>query len=586
MKKILSLILVLALSFGAVVALSSCGEPKDAGAEIPIYIGEAIYDFDPSDYYVDSNAEEFMSLLYEPLFTLNSKGKLKKAAAKKYKVDKEERTITITLRETYWSDGVRVKADDYLYAWKNVILDPNNANPAAALFYDVENAVEVKNGTLSNSELGITASLYEITIKYREGANYKQLLKNLASVASSPIRQDVATKANTYWSKSPNTIMTNGPFMISEISYEAGTICLARNNGYHQSPNKVDYDNNVRPHLINAYFNYTSVNENGETVDHKISYSDISNKTVFYMGDANLEDRSANKNSAKVYDALSTYTYVFDTTNPLFAKKEVRQALSLAINRQEIVRAVTFGGMATGFISPRASKGIAQKLISYTDNVDLANECLSKVDLSGIDKSFTLTVNDDEESVKIAEMVKASWDALGFNVTIAPVSTTTTTVKDFSSNEYVDIVDSTIQYYVKEASYGNVMFDVIAVDWNMYSTDPFVALASFTSNMSGNGADFSNSGYSARANISGWTSAAYDELIENAFMSTSSSARNNYLKEAEKLLVDEAPIIPIIFNQTVSFSHKHLKKLSVNGLGNVVFTDAKLKNYKDYLTEE
>ena len=67
-------------------------------------------------------------------------------------------------------------------------------------------------------------------------------------------------------------------------------------------------------------------------------------------------------------------------------------------------------------------------------------------------------------------------------------------------------------------------------------------------------------------------------LVEKAFTANT--------KEAEKLLVDEAPIIPIIFNQTVSFSHKHLKKLSVNGLGNVVFTDAKLKNYKDYLTEE
>lgn len=586
MKKILSLILVLALSLGSVVALSSCGEPKDDGAEIPIYIGEAIYDFDPSDYYADSNAEEFMSLLFEPLFTLNARGKLKKAAAKKYKVDKDERTITITLRESYWSDGVRVKADDYLYAWRNVILEPNNANPAAALFYDVENAIEVKNGSLSNSELGISASLYEITIKYREGADYKQLLKNLASVATAPIRQDVATNASGYWSKNPNSIMTNGPFVLADISYEDGVINLARNTGYHQSPNKVDYDNNVRPGRINAYFNYNTVDENGQSIVKKIAYSDIANKAVFYMGDATLADRAANKGSAKVYDALSTYTYVFNTANPLFAIKEIRQALSIAIDRQAIVNAVTFGTAATGFVSPRAAKKIEQKLVSAGANIDAANALLEKVDFNGISKSFALTINNDEESLKIAELVVANWAQLGFNVTVNAVDTVENTVKDFSTNEEITLVDSAIQYYVKEASYGNVMYDVIAVDWNMYSTDPFVALASFTSHMNGNGADFSNSSYVVRTNISGWTNAKYDELLDNAYNASSAKVRASYLKNAEALLVDEAPIIPILFNQTVTFTHKHLKKVDVNGLGNVVLTDAKLKNYKDYLPEE
>ena len=114
MKKIVSLLLTLSILVLCVSALSSCGAPKDDGAEISVYLGERIYDFDPTDYYVDSNAESVMSLLFEPLFKLTAKGKLECAMAKDYDVDEDERTIVITLRESYWSDGALVKAEDYV----------------------------------------------------------------------------------------------------------------------------------------------------------------------------------------------------------------------------------------------------------------------------------------------------------------------------------------------------------------------------------------------------------------------------------------------------------------------------------------
>ena len=101
MKRIISLALTLAMMLGVCAMLASCGEPKDDGAEISVYLGE-VFDFDPTDYFVDSNQEQVMSLLFEPLFTVDEKGKLQcDGVAEKYKVDKEERTIVITLRETY-----------------------------------------------------------------------------------------------------------------------------------------------------------------------------------------------------------------------------------------------------------------------------------------------------------------------------------------------------------------------------------------------------------------------------------------------------------------------------------------------------
>ena len=56
MKRTLSLLLALVMLFGALASLTSCGVPKNSGAEINVYLGAQIFDFDPSDYYVSANA--------------------------------------------------------------------------------------------------------------------------------------------------------------------------------------------------------------------------------------------------------------------------------------------------------------------------------------------------------------------------------------------------------------------------------------------------------------------------------------------------------------------------------------------------
>ena len=356
-------------------------------------------------------------------------------------------------------------------------------------------------------------------------------------------------------------------------------LTVTRNLGYHQNPNKVDYDNEVNPHLLTSSFEV-----GGQAVD--VSYADIEDKVVFIMTDATLADRSANAGKAKVYDDLSTYTYVFDTTNPLFAKKEVRQALSLVIDRNSIISAITFGKAADGFVAPLAAEDIEQSLISASANKAAAEQLIAGVDFTGISKAFTLTVNDDEQSLAIAAIVETAWESLGFTVTVDAVSTVENTVVDFANSTEIKFLDSEIQYLVKEASKGNVQYDVIAVDWQMYSTDPFVALASLTSDMNGCGAIFNDAVTTLRPNIAGWSNAEYDALIKAAYGTANDEARNGYLKAAEQILVDEMPIIPLVFNETFTFTAKGISKVTVDGFGNLSFTDVKLKKYEKYLPTE
>ena len=601
MKKLFSLILVLAVMLGSVAALASCGAPEDDGAEISVYLGRGVYDLDPSDYYVSDNAAQLLSLIYEPLFRLDEDGDLKCAAADDYEVDEDKRLITVTLRETYWSDGMRVKAEDYVYAWRNIILNSENANPAAALLYDIENAVEVKNGA-SIDELGLVPRVYDLEITYREGADYEQLLKNLACVATAPVRQDVVNLAPDHWSKSSETIVTNGPFMVRSLNYATaedstnGVLTLERNKGFHQSPSAEDFDKEVTPYLLMSTF----------TVGDKavsITYDALVNNTVFYLGDASLEERKANKDDAIVGDLASTYTYVFNQNNKLFQNKNVRRALSLALDRAKMVEAITFGKPATALLPEFSAEtlGGVQELLSSGAKANEANELLASVDFTGLDKTIDLVVDADPESVAMAALAKQSWEALnaGFTVNVIAVDFTKSDIVDKVEGTTISVYDSTVQYYVKgdaeyhnhfkdDAEYNNYNFDIIGFDLQTYSTDGFVALSQFSSGLNGNGVDLvgETNKIVRRATLGGWKNDAYDKLIKEAYETTDSDVKEEKLCQAEKLLVEEAPVIPVVFNQSFAFVSGELKDIEVDGFGHFILTEAELKNYQDYISKE
>lgn len=583
MKRIISLLMTLVMVFGMLTALTSCGAPKNDGAEINIYLGAQVFDFDPSDYYVSANAEQVLSLIYEPLFRLNKNGKLKKAAAKDYEVDKEERKIVIDLRESYWSDNIKVKSSDFVYAWCERIINSAMPNPAASLFLGIEGVAEAISGKGSISDVGIKATaMDQITITYCEGADYKRILKNLASVATSPVRQDIVETSPTYWSK--YSVISNGAFKVKNYDKVNGTFELVRNLGYHQDPATKDYDNKVRPGMLYGEFTFPDS-------EITVTYEDLKNKVTFVMADASLADRAEYKKKADTADHTSTYTYVFNTSHPLFADVNVRLALSAIIDREAIIEAITFGKAADGFI-PDVSGGSDADLISTKGNKEKAESYLAKADQSIVNanRAFTLTVDSDEQSVKIAEIVKDAWESLGFRVTVKKAESIDSVVADGT------IHDSEIQYLIKDASYGKINYDVIAVDWQTFTNDALPGLASLTSGLNGMGREQFSGEFGCEAvtpdssverkNVAAWSSEEYDTLVSAALACTNAKERKAKLAEAEEYLVSQMPVCPLVFNQSFVFVGSKLSKLKFDGLGNFSMTNAKLSGYKKYYKPE
>ena len=349
----------------------------------------------------------------------------------------------------------------------------------------------------------------------------------------------------------------------------------------HQKTTAEKYTQHVTP---NTLINFDTTE--GEVT---LTYADVLDKAVFYLADAPLDDRAENASKATRTDDLSTYTYVFNTTNPLFSNPNVRRALSLAIDREAVVNAVTFGKVATGFLPNSVAASIYGSTVTtrLSSDMDKAQDLIEQAELEEEDMSFTLTVNDDEESLAIASIVVEAWEELGFTVTVNPVSIIKNTVVDTNSGENKEILDSAIQALVKEASYGNREFDVIAVDWQMYSKDAFVALSSLTTNLNGNGTDYTvNSNGLLRTNIAGWANTNYDEYVLSAFMTNDAAARKAALKEAEKILLESCPVIPIMYNENFTFVSSELTNLKTDGFGNFVLNKLNQKNYHQYLPSE
>lgn len=597
MKRIIALMLCVAMLMSFAAMLASCGsseedeEDEDKGAIINMYYVSEIYDFDPALAYTDDEAIEVLSLIFSPLFTIDSNGKLVKELVDDYEFIEDdvrnEYMLQITLKESRWSDGRLIQADDVVYAWKR-ILACDSKSQAAPLLYDVKNAVAAKNGEVSIDDIGVFADGDLLTIYFEEGVNYESFLYNLASYALVPLRENVVTYRPEYWAKQATTISCSGPFALKGLDYnfnESGNkeFRLERNPYYNRDMEKNQaVDKFVKPYKMATDWD----------LDTAAALTKFIEGTLFYMGELSLADRAKYKDDVIVNDMLSTYSYVFNTKNELFQNPEVRVAFSEALDRQKIAEIMVFGTPANGFISHGVWDALSKKttfrevggdVISTGANIESAKQKLQAAGVTG--GSFTITFKDNEENWRVAEYVKSVWEQLGnFDIKFEWLTCT---------NEWYESEELWLPTNDIQKAYESGDFDVIAIDYQMYSVNAFAALCGFSSKMSGNGIviNLNEEGYydcdendsSPVPHISGFSDPEYDAIIERAYAEKDVKKRAEILHEAEKYLMSKMPVMPLVFNQNFALVSDELKTVKFDWFGRVIFTKTKLKNYEDYL---
>ena len=215
---------------------------------------------------------------------------------------------------------------------------------------------------------------------------------------------------------------------------------------------------------------------------------------------------------------LATYFYRFNTTKKPFTNVKVRKALSMAIDRKALIDNVAQGGQLPAYaLTPTGVPDAKGEFRTnggdyFKENAEEAKALLAEgLKEEGMDKlSFTITYNTSEQHKKIAEAIQQMWNKLGVEVKL-----------------------ENVEMKVKVEREHALDFEVTRAGWIGDYIDPNTFLDLFTS-------------WSTQ-NDTGWKNDKYDELIKNAANEFDVEKRMGYLHEAEKMIIEDFPIMPIYY---------------------------------------
>lgn len=621
MKRIFALLLCVAMLAGSLVGCSG-RDYGESGQSITVYLTNNVYDLDPANAYKNDALASIVGLMFDTLFVLNENGKAEPSLVKKYWTEENSATgeykMFLRLNETKWSDGQKViSADDVLFAWQR-LLEPDADFEAACLLYDIKNARAVKEGALADGstitidDVGISApesDLVEIVFEHEMTKDdYNRFILNLTSVALTPLRDDVVDKKSNPetgryedWAKKGSSLVCSGPFKLTSIKWHAESVSegdyvgdgtaqiisdftLERNIYYYRDAEEDKIYKSVAPQRICVDCSLTD-----EQLDQ--AYAD---GLVLYVGDIPLslrsDESSAIASAVEVATkSMSTMSIYLNQSVEPFNKKEVRQALSMAIDREALAKAVVYAEAATGLIPTGVFETTSAKSTfrdkcteiynTLKKDTDAAAQLLADINPSSY--SFTLSCAAyDEVQCLVADSIAEAWNELGFNVTVQRVSTIQNDDMSLLTNEVpTDICDDLHAESLRSGEFEAILFDACA-----YSVDAYGMLAPFAKGFTGRAVDLSQEDdLEIPTHVTGFASEAYDQLIESIQNERDVTKRADLYRQAEQMLMDEMPVIPVLFNLEASATSKQLTSLDATYYVKAIFTDAYIKDYDKYL---
>ncbi len=402
-----------------------------------------------------------------------------------------------------WSNGEPVTAGDFLYAWER-ILTPAMGAEYASMLYPMKNAKEFNKGTVKYfAEVGAKALddyTIEITLAY-PAPYFLQMQIHYAwfPVHKATIEQfGSMTERNTKWTR-PGNYVGNGAFMLSEWAPK-DHITVVKN-----------------PH----YWNAANVKLDG--VKFRPIDNDQTEEQMFRTG---LLDMTENIPTEKfdVYQKehpellhndlfLGTYYYRLNVTKPPFNDARVRLAFALAIDRDDLVRNVVRKGRAAAYSYVPPNVAGYNSAHPQAFNPEKARQLLAEAGYpDGANfPQVDILYNTSEAHKPIAEAIQAMWKKhLNVNVTL-------------SNQEWKVYLDS-----MQKLDY-----NIARSGWIGDYVDAMNFLECFTT---GNG-----------NNRTGFTSPEYDALIQKAVYTLDPQARIAVMQEAEQMLLEQPPLIPLYF---------------------------------------
>ena len=154
----------------------------------------------------------------EGLIRYDKRGRLSPGVASSWQ--QEEGSIVFKIRDdAKWSDGSKLTASDFVYAWQ-LMNDPKTAAPYASIMYPIKNAERIQKGELSPSSLGVTAiDAQTLKVELENPCGY--CVAMMVHVAFYPIKASFYLKHGERYGADVENLLYNGPFYLSEWTHGA-----------------------------------------------------------------------------------------------------------------------------------------------------------------------------------------------------------------------------------------------------------------------------------------------------------------------------------------------------------------------------
>lgn len=363
----------------------------------------------------DSNTSAVVVQLYYGLFEYDTNGNVVNAACESYDVSDDGTVYTLHLRDgNIWSDGQPVTAEDYVYGMKRSIAYGPDAYFNYMLYSYIKGADEAHEQGLEAdqmNDIGLVA-LDDKTIQITLNEPCAYLTGMLTNPVAFPMRKDYAQAHTSDWANDPS-VPTNGPFKLESVNPKE-EIVMVKNDSFVDA-DKVSVDT-LTARVITDAQSQLAAFETGEVDVATFLPNDVA---TIYSG----SDELVNLGPA----VMNNFLWINCTgeTNEALADVRVRQALSMAIDREQLVSIAGAPGYyypLYGYV-PKGIAGVngdfreeADEAGHYTDyNVEEAKKLLAEAGYGEGGKPLTIKYRYNSSSINtdIAVAIQSMWKEIG-----------------------------------------------------------------------------------------------------------------------------------------------------------------------------
>ena len=446
---------------------------------------------------------------FECLLIVDQDGKLAPGQAESWETSEDGLTWTFHLREGLkWSDGTPLTANDFVYSWKRVC-DPMVAAPYAETVLSMVAGYEDAIGGNLDALQVVAQDDLTLVITLNAPCSYFGSLAAFATL--SPVQQGTVEANGDAWATAPETYVSNGPFYMTE--WVPGSHILFSKNPNYWNADAIKLDG-IQFALIE---------------DSNAAYSAYQTGEVLMIKDVPTEEIPSLEGNADFFvdPIIGTYYISLNLNRDAFKDAKVRQALSLAIDRDYVANTLMQGtySPASNFMGPgwidtdgapfidKANGGAPYiDTADFEGNLEKAKALLEEAGYPNGEgfPAISYTTNDAGYHKVIAEYLQQAWAELG-----------------------IDLQVNIVEWSSFTPMRRNGEYDVARNGWVGDYSDPSNMLDLLYSTNGNNDGKFSNS--------------EYDAAMDTSRTTLDAAERSEALHTAEDILMAEAGCVPIAY---------------------------------------